>query len=475
MAVALRFFDTLTRTQREFEPIEPGAVGLYTCGPTVYNYAHLGNFRAYLFEDLLRRTLKFNGYGVTQVMNLTDVEDKTIRASREAGITLGKHTATYIDAFFEDLDTLNVERAEHYPRATEYVGEMIKIVEGLEQKGFAYRGEDGSVYFSIAKFPTYGELAHINVDELKVGARVDQDEYDKESAADFALWKAWDPDDGDIKWPSPWGPGRPGWHIECSAMSMKLLGPHFDIHTGGVDNIFPHHQNEIAQSEAFSGQTFVNYWLHNEHLIVEGRKMAKSFGNFYTLRDLLDKGYSGRQIRWLLLTTHYRARLNFTFDGLDAAKASLERIDDCLTKLEETAQGATSVSGRSDGGLVRPLIDITRQRFADGLDDDLNIAMSVAALFDFIHDANKLLADGSVGPDDATSAVAFLDEIDAVLGVIRFGKEAVIPEEITKLAEERQAARKAKDFAKADAIRDTIAARGYTVEDVPGGFRIKKL
>ena len=468
--MALRFFDTLTRTQREFDPIAPGKVALYTCGPTVYNYAHLGNFRAYLFEDLLRRTLKFRGYAVTQVMNLTDVEDKTIRASREAGIPLGEHTAKYIDAFFEDLDTLNIERAEHYPRATEFVGAMIEIVKGLEQKGFAYRSDDGSVYFSIAKFPTYGELAHINPDELRAGARVAQDEYDKEAAADFALWKAWEPDDGEVKWDSPWGPGRPGWHIECSAMSMHYLGPHFDIHTGGVDNIFPHHQNEIAQSEAFTGQKFVNYWLHNEHLIVEGRKMAKSFGNFYTLRDLLDKGATGRQIRWLLLTTHYRARLNFTFDGLDAAKASLERIDDCLIKLEEAA----GRRARAESGLVGPLIEKARRQFAEGLDDDLNIAVSVAALFDFVHDVNKLIADGTVSADEAKDAVAFLDEIDAVLGVVRFGKEGAIPKAITKLAEERQAARKARDFAKADAIRDTITSRGYTIEDVPGGYRIKK-
>ncbi|MBN1916876.1 MAG: cysteine--tRNA ligase [Verrucomicrobia bacterium] len=468
--MALRFFDTLTRTAREFEPIEPGKVGLYTCGPTVYNYAHLGNFRAYLFEDLLRRTLKYKGYAVTQVMNLTDVEDKTIRASREAGIPLGEYTKKYIDAFFEDLDTLNIERAEQYPRATEFVEAMVNIIKGLEEKGFAYRTDDGSVYFSIARFPGYGELAHINLDELRAGARVAQDEYDKETAADFALWKGWDPDDGDVKWDSPWGPGRPGWHIECSAMAMHYLGPHFDIHTGGVDNIFPHHQNEIAQSESYSGEKFVNYWLHNEHLIVEGRKMAKSFGNFFTLRDLLDKGYTGRQIRWLLLTTHYRARLNFTFDGLDSAKASLERIDDCLLKLEETA----AKRGGEENGLVRPLVEKTRQQFGDGLDDDLNIAVSVAALFDFVRDVNKLLADSPVSAGEAQEAVAFLDEIDAVLGVIRFGKEAEIPAEITKLVEERQAARKARDFARADAIRDAITARGYTVEDVPGGYRIKK-
>ena len=468
--MALRFFDTLTRAKRDFEPIEPGKVGLYTCGPTVYNYAHIGNFRAYVFEDLLRRTLKYKGYAVTQVMNLTDVEDKTIRASREAGIPLAEHTARYIDAFFEDLDQLNIERAEHYPRATDYVGEMIEIVKGLEAKGVAYRSDDGSVYFNIAKFPTYGELAHINVDELKAGARIAQDEYDKESAADFALWKAWDENDGEIKWDSPWGPGRPGWHIECSAMSMKLLGPHFDIHTGGVDNIFPHHQNEIAQSEAYSGEKFVNYWLHNGYLIVEGRKMAKSAGNFYTLRDLLDKGYTGRQIRWLLLTTHYRAPLNFTFDGLDAAKASLERIDDCTLKLEEaTARGAAK-----DSGEMQPLIERASAQFTEGLDDDLNIAVGVAALFDFIRDVNKLLADGAVSRDEATQAIEFLYRIDEVLGVIRSGGVVPVPADVQAMAVARQAARERKDFARADALRDEIAARGYVIEDTPAGFRIKK-
>lgn len=467
--MALRFFDTLTRTKREFEPIEPPNVGLYTCGPTVYNYAHLGNFRCYIFEDLLRRTLKYRGYDVTQVMNLTDVEDKTIRASREAGVPLGEYTAKYIDAFFEDLDTLNIQRAEHYPRATEYVGAMIEIVEGLEHKGVAYRSDDGSVYFNIAKFPTYGELAHINVDELKAGARVAQDEYDKESAADFALWKAWDEGDGAVKWDSPWGPGRPGWHIECSAMSMNLLGPHFDIHTGGVDNIFPHHQNEIAQSEAYTGEKFVNYWLHNEHLIVEGRKMAKSFGNFYTLRDLLDKGYTGRQIRWLLLTTHYRAQLNFTFEGLDAAKASLERIDDCARKLQETMNRGP----KSEANKIADLIERARIHFEEGLDDDLNIAVSVAALFDFIRETNKLLADYAVTGSEAQNALDFLRGIDAVLGVIRFAKES-IPADIQRMAIERFEARLRKDFTRADELRDAVTARGYILEDKPDGVRIKK-
>ncbi len=468
--MALRFHDTLTRTKRDFEPIEPGKVGLYTCGPTVYDYAHLGNFRAYIFEDLLRRTLKYRGYAVTQVMNLTDVEDKTIRASREAGIPLADYTVKYIEAFFEDLDTLNIERAEHYPRATDYVAEMIEIVKKLEEKGIAYRSDDGSVYFNIAKFPTYGELAHIKVDELKACARVAHDEYDKESAADFALWKAWDEGDGAVKWDSPWGPGRPGWHIECSAMSMKLLGPHFDIHTGGVDNIFPHHQNEIAQSEACSGQKFVNYWLHNEHLIVEGRKMAKSFGNFYTLRDLLDKGYSGRQIRWLLLTTHYRAQLNFTFAGLDAARASLERIDVCCLELERaSAQGP-----ENGGGKPAPLIEEARKQFEEGLDDDLNISVSVAALFDFIREVNTLLAQNAVTRSEATEAIDFLYALDKVLGVIGAGPVVPVPADVQRMADERRAARERKNFAAADALRDEIVERGFIIDDKRDGYRIRK-
>ncbi|NQT81429.1 cysteine--tRNA ligase, partial [bacterium] len=365
--MALTFHNTMARRKEEFVPLEEGEVRMYTCGPTVYDNAHIGNFRSYIFEDILRRYLKYRGYRVIQVMNLTDVDDKTIRDSRKGGISLAEHTEKYIRAFFEDIDTLHIERAEFYPRATEHVAEMIEIVSGLLEKDYAYKGEDGSIYYRIDKFEDYGKLAHISPDLLRPGVTVNTDEYDKESVGDFALWKAWDEEDGDVFWESPFGKGRPGWHIECSAMSMKYLGETFDIHTGGVDNIFPHHDNEIAQSEAYTGKQFVRYWLHAAHLIVEGRKMSKSLGNFYTLRDLLGKGYTGRQIRYLLMSCHYRQQLNFTFEGLESAKNGLQRIDDFLAKLDD----ADSSEGAGD---VAERIEMARQSFTSALDDDLNIS-----------------------------------------------------------------------------------------------------
>jgi len=304
--MALRIYNTLSQTVEPLEPLEPGRVRFYTCGPTVYNYAHIGNFRAYVFEDVLRRALKFCGFQVVQVMNLTDVDDKTIRGAIAEGVDLDTFTRRYKEAFFADLKALRIEPAEHYPAATDHIPEMIALVERLLAKGHAYRAEDGSVYFRIASFPNYGRLARLDRAGLRPGARVAQDEYAKDDAADFALWKAWDAADGAVRWDSPWGPGRPGWHLECSAMSMKYLGPTFDLHTGGIDNLFPHHEDEIAQSEAANGQPFVRYWMHCAHLVVDGRKMSKSLGNFHTLRDLIAKGYSGREIRYLLASAHYR-------------------------------------------------------------------------------------------------------------------------------------------------------------------------
>ena len=318
-----RIQNTLTRQLEEFRPLEAGHARMYTCGPTVYNFAHVGNFRAYVFEDLLRRWLKFKGFRVTQVMNLTDVDDKTIRDSQAAGKPLAEFTEIYKKAFFEDIRTLNVEPAEHYPAATDHVPEMIAIIRKLFDKGYAYQSEDGSVYFSIAKWPAYGKLAHLDRAGMRAGVRVASDEYDKENVADFALWKAWDEKDGAVAWDSPWGRGRPGWHIECSAMSQKYLGASFDLHTGGVDNIFPHHEDEIAQSEAANGQPFATYWMHCAHLMVDGQKMSKSRGNFHTLRDVLARGYTGREVRYELLATHYRAPLNFTFASLDAARKQM--------------------------------------------------------------------------------------------------------------------------------------------------------
>ncbi len=334
--MALQFFNTLSRRKEDFVPLDPAGkyVSLYTCGPTVYNFAHIGNFRTYVFEDLLRRYLEYKGFVVQHVMNITDVEDKIIEAVKREKSPLTDLTARYTKTFFEDRDVLNIRPAHQYPRATDHMAEMFRMIEVLLAKGIAYRSEDGSIYYSIEKFPEYGRLAHIHVDELKPGERVKHDEYEKETVADFALWKAWDEADGEVKWDSPWGPGRPGWHLECSAMSIKYLGEQIDVHCGGVDNIFPHHQNEIAQSEPCTGKQFVKYWLHSAHLQVEGRKMSKSLGNFYTLRDLLAKGWTGREIRYALISTHYREHVNFTFDGLQAARSALQRMDEFLLKLD---------------------------------------------------------------------------------------------------------------------------------------------
>ena len=344
--MALQFYNTMERKLIDFKPIDEGKVRMYTCGPTVYNYAHIGNFRAYIFEDILRRTLQYCGYDVTQVMNLTDVDDKTIRDSQANNMSLNDFTQKYKDAFFEDLETLGIEPAEHYPAATDHINDMIEMIQVLQEKGYAYVGDDGSVYYSIQKFEKYGELANIDLSGQRSGVRIDSDEYEKDEAADFALWKRYSDADGDVVWDSPWGKGRPGWHIECSAMSRALLGDHFDMHTGGIDNMFPHHEDEIAQSEACNGCKYVNYWLHCEHLMVNNGKMSKSLNNFFTLRDLIDRGFTGREVRYLLLRTHYRQKLNFvleqdpetneilSFPGLEECRASLKRLDEFVRRIK---------------------------------------------------------------------------------------------------------------------------------------------
>ncbi len=447
-------------------PLREGEVRMYTCGPTVYDYAHIGNFRSYIFEDILRRYLKYRGYRVIQVMNITDVDDKTIRDSRNAGISLSEHTEKYTRAFFDDIDVLGIERAEYYPRATEHIKEMIEIISGLLAKEYAYKGDDGSIYFRIDSFQDYGKLAHISSDLLQPGARVRQDEYEKESVADFALWKARDPDDGDVSWDSPFGKGRPGWHIECSAMSMKYLGETFDIHTGGVDNIFPHHENEIAQSEAYTGKQFVRYWLHAAHLIVEGRKMSKSLGNFYTLRDILGRGYSGRQIRYLLMSCHYRQPLNFTFEGLDAARNGLQRIGDFLGKLDE-------LDSPRDRAGVGEEIRRTREAFVSAMDDDLNLSAALASLFDLVRWANQQMDEGLIGRAGASDLKSFFTEVDAVLGLLPGKVE--IETAVQRLAEDREQARRAKNYRLADEIREKVRQMGYVLEDTPKGVRVKKV
>jgi cysteinyl-tRNA synthetase len=461
--MALQFFNTLTRRKEEFAPLDATGkkVGIYTCGPTVWNFAHIGNLRAFMFEDLLRRHLEYKGFEVKHVMNITDVEDKIIRTVRETGKSLKEITDLYTTEFFRDLDTLNIKRAHVVPRATETISDMVRLIETLIAKQHAYVSEDGSVYYSIKSFKEYGKLAHLDIDNLKFGARVSHDEYDKEHVADFALWKAWDEADGSVKWASPWGMGRPGWHIECSVMSMKHLGETFDIHCGGEDLIFPHHEDEIAQSEAATGKPFVKYWMHNAHLLVEGKKMSKSLGNFFTLRDLLAKGYTGREVRYVLMSGHYREQLNFTFDGLQGARTALQRIDEFLLKLQEVAL-STPVS--TDSG------DQLTSQFESALDDDLNISGALGALFEFIRDANKR----SIVPEEASGILSAWRRLDAVLA---FGipTKAEAPAEIQKLCEERQAARNAKDFKRADEIRDQLTKLGWTVEDTPQGPRAKRL
>ncbi|MCP4685693.1 MAG: cysteine--tRNA ligase [bacterium] len=460
----LRFKNSLTRTKEEFVPIRPGKVGMYTCGPTVYNFAHVGNFRAYAFEDLLRRYLKYKGYDVTQVMNLTDIDDKTIRDSQAAGVTLKEFTDKYIRAFFDDLDVLRIERAEHYPAATDHIEEMVAMIKQLVENGLAYE-VDGNYYFKISQFPDYGKLANLDMDGLKAGARVAADEYEKDSVSDFALWKAWEPDDGDVFWETEIGKGRPGWHIECSAMSMKYLGRHFDIHTGGVDNMFPHHENEIAQSEGATGEKFVNYWMHCEYLIVDGRKMSKSFGNYYTLRDILDKGYPGLAVRYLLLATHYRQQVNFTFEGLDAARSALDRYNDFWTNLADYAGGESS--GEADAAIEK-----LSTGFEGQLDDDLNISGALGSVFDFIRDINKLRAEDKLSADERDRALAAITRIDTVLEFRR--QEEIIDADIEALIEDRTQARKNKDFALADKIRDDLLARGIVLEDTPQGVKWKR-
>jgi cysteinyl-tRNA synthetase len=461
-------FNTLTRRKEEFSPLVPCEVKMYTCGPTVYDYAHIGNFRAFLFEDLLKRWLKYRGCKVTHVMNLTDIDDKTIKGSQTKGIPLHQFTDFYIKAFFEDIKALNIEPADVYPRATDHIPEMVAIIKTLIAKGGAYRGEDGSIYFSVAKFPDYGKLSHIKVGELKAGARVSQDEYAKEEAQDFALWKAWTPEDGDVFWETELGKGRPGWHIECSAMSMKYLGETFDIHCGGVDNMFPHHENEIAQSQAATGKKFVDYWMHNEHLQVEGKKMSKRLGNFYTLRDLLAKGYDPLAIRYLLMSTHYRQQFNFTFEGLESAKAAVERLRNFVRRLHE-------VEGTADTGKAAALTAKLEGCFGSAMDDDLNIGIALSSLFDFVREFNSLLDANLVGKAEASETGGLMMRLDTVLGVIgKVEATEVLPSDIDALVQKREAARKAKNWKEADAIRAQLKAMGIVLEDTAQGVRWHK-
>ena len=467
--MALKLFNTLTRSVQKFTPLDPAGkkVGMYCCGPTVYDFTHIGNWRTFVFADLVRRTLEFSGYAVTHVMNITDVEDKIIKRVREQKTSLPEFTGKFETAFLDDLKSLGCREPHQKPRATEHIAEIIALIEKLIARGVAYKAADGSVYFSIEKYRgcggCYGQLLKLKLDEMRAGERVASDEYEKESIADFALWKARGPDDGNVFWQSPFGEGRPGWHIECSAMSIKALGETFDLHLGGEDLKFPHHEDEIAQSEGATGKPFVKFWLHGAHLLVEGKKMSKSLGNFFTLRDLLAKGFTGREVRYLLLTAHYRETFNFTLDGLHGAKSALARIDECVGKLRELAGGTAAVPNQE---LV--------EQFKSALEDDLNISATWAAVFEWVRKVNRTLAENLMPAAEAASHLAAWERVDSVLGVGSV-VETETPAELKALLIERQSARQNKDFKRSDAIRDELKSKGWIIEDSPKGQRLKKI
>ncbi len=462
--MGIRFWNSLTRAEEVFAPLSgDGGVKMYTCGPTVYAHAHIGNFRAYIFEDLLQRHLEYRGHRVHRVMNLTDVDDKTIRGANSAGVPLHSFTLPFKQAFFEDLGALRIKPAADFPAATdpENIAKMIEMIESLIASGHAYQAEDQSVYFRISSFPTYGKLAHIDPDDLRPTGRIQNDEYEKENIGDFALWKAWTAPDGEVGWQSPWGKGRPGWHIECSAMANRLLGDSIDIHCGGVDNIFPHHEAEIAQTECCTGKVFARFWLHCAHLQVEGQKMSKSAGNYFTLRDLLQKGWSGRELRYALLCVDYRLPLNFRFDGLEAARSALKRVDEWVERIRKLA-GTTADSsvGPVDAG----------DGFGEALDHDLNISSALAVLFQTIRDSNRLMDQDALAPEHAKYLSDWWSSVNQVLA-LEAETDKPSPEVIA-LIESRQAVREAKDWKQSDALRDQIQALGWDVKDTKAGQEI---
>ena len=467
MGNPLKLTNTLGGAQEAFEPLERGHVRMYTCGLTVYNRGHIGNFRTFVAQDILRRYLKYKGFHVTQVVNFTDVDDKTIAGAHAAGLPLREYTDKYIDYYYEDADSLNIERAEHYPRATdpEYLDAMVDLVKKLKERGHTYES-DGSIYFRISTHPEYGKLSRIDVEGMQSGARVDSDEYSKENARDFVLWKG--PKENEPSWDSDIGPGRPGWHLECSAMSMKLLGESFDIHGGGVDLIFPHHENEIAQSEGATGKPFVRFWIHPEFLLVEGEKMAKSKGNQFTVRNLVEEGFSPVGIRYLLLSAHYRKQLNFSREGIRQAAQAIRRVDDLLERLGEV---------QSDGPLSESVQDMTRRArvaFEEAMDDDLNTPAALGALFDLVREANRALSSSSLTKEDAGEIAGTIERLNTVFGVFGQTEAAMLDGDVEKLITERREARARRDFARSDAIRDELDAQGIVLEDTPAGTRWRR-
>jgi cysteinyl-tRNA synthetase len=465
----IRLHNTLSGETEPFVSQKSGEVSMYTCGPTVYDYAHIGNCRTFVFQDILRRFLKLRGFRLTHVMNLTDVDDRIIANAAAKGVSIREYSQKFVEAFFEDCKTLSIESPEHWIRATDYIDDMVQLIQRLQEKTYTYTG-DGSIYYRIAKFPAYGKLSKIDVSGIQAGARVDNDRYEKESARDFALWKA--PKPGEHFWETPIGRGRPGWHIECSAMAMKFLGETLDIHTGGIDLVFPHHENEIAQSEAATGKPFVRYWLHAEHLLVEGEKMSKSLGNFFTLRDLFAKSHKPSALRFALASVPYRRQLNFTFDGLQQAASAVERLRNFSDRL---AQGKFP-AGQQPGMAAR--IAQAKEDFDAGLSDDLNTARALAAAYDFVREANIAMDKGEFRQGDVAAAQEFLATFDRVFAVLQDndadklqalgygdGSGALSDAEVEKLIEERQAARKRRDFAASDKIRKELSDHGIIIED----------
>jgi cysteinyl-tRNA synthetase len=462
----LKLRNTLTRTLEEFKPIEGNTVRMYACGPTVYDYGHIGNFRTFVSVDVLRRYLKYLGYQVQHIMNITDVEDKIIRGMLAAGKSLEEYTKFFTQEFLKDSDALNIERSEVMPYATKHLPQMIDIMKRLDEGGHTYQS-DGSLYFSISSFPGYGKLSGLKLEGNVAGARVDVDEYEKADARDFVLWKA-AKEEGEPRWPSPYGEGRPGWHLECSAMSMEYLGESFDIHCGGVDLIFPHHENEIAQSEGATGKPFVRFWVHTEFLLVEGEKMSKSKGNYYTVRQLIEQGYSPMAIRLLLLSVPYRTQLNFTLDGLRGQETALEGLRNFRRRVADFDGAAGSLPK------MQEIIQRAREGFEAGMDDDLNTSKALAALFEFRREVNTAMDADEFGADDRSAALELLARIDSVLGVLGEEESQMPDPEIETKIEDRNTARRARDFKLADQIRDALAAKGIVLEDTPQGTKWKR-
>jgi cysteinyl-tRNA synthetase len=469
--MALQLYDTLTRTKAEFQPIEPGKVTFYSCGPTVHDYAHIGNFKTFVVYDLVKRYLAHKGYEVTHYTNITDVDDKTIRKAQAEGVSLDELADRYATIFFEDMGRLNMLPTDGFPKATDHIAEMVDMIGRMIEDGHAYK-RDGSVYYSIRSFPEYGKLAHLDVEGMQSGASgVDADEYEKEDVRDFVLWKGWKPEDGEVYWETDLGKGRPGWHMECSCMAIKYLGETIDIHAGGIDLVFPHHQNEIAQSEAVTGKRFVNTWIHSAHINIDDEKMSKSLGNFLTLRDIVQTPDDARAFRYLVVSNHYRTAFNFSADVLEGAKSTMRRLNNFRSRLAGI--------DRDEGGQdIEPIVTRARDAFTGFMDDDLNTPRAVAAMFDMIGEVDNLIGQGRMDRKGAGLVEAFLDEINQVLGIFYTLPEDEVEDALTDdlqaMIAEREQARKDKNWARSDEIRDHFKSLGYSLEDAADGTVWKK-